>query len=58
MRQVNFAFIGSGKTLRDCIDEVKQFSRSSDEYLINIKYVFIDPSKGVRLQMNVDKELI
>ena len=46
MRQINFAFIGSGKTLRDCIDEVKKFNRSSTEYLINIKYVFIDPSKG------------
>mgnify|MGYP001178879149 FL=1 len=46
MKQINFAFIGSGKALRDCIDEVGQYNRSSTGYWINIKYVFIDPSKG------------
>ncbi len=46
MRQVNFAFIGSGKILRDCISEIVNFNQGSAGYFINIKYVFVDLSKG------------
>ena len=46
MSEINLAFVGSGKTLRDCIDEVKQYNRSSTECSLHIKHVFIDPSKG------------
>jgi methionyl-tRNA formyltransferase len=47
MSEINFAFVGSGKTLRDCLDEVKKYNRSpATEIPINIGHVFIDPSKG------------
>jgi methionyl-tRNA formyltransferase len=46
MNEINLAFVGSGKTLRDCIDVVKQYNQNSKEDSLNIKYVFIDPSKG------------
>jgi methionyl-tRNA formyltransferase len=46
MSEINLAFVGSGKTLRNCIDEVKQYNRRSTEFSIHIKHVFIDPSKG------------
>ena len=48
MKQINFAFIGSGKALRDCIDEVGQYNRSSTGYWINIKYVFITFFQNVK----------
>ena len=47
MSKINFAFVGSGKTLRDCLDEVKKYNRNFTECPINIGHVFIKMLSGM-----------